>query len=198
RDQRWVDSHRGEVDRALQLLQVGLHELASYLSLNNCLVVAAVGNDSLAAVERQRPRMDARLPARFETVLGVAATTGDPSQAAPYSNLGDAQELGDHVATFGGGVGPGLQPDDGVIGVYSGEFPLERPNETGWAFWSGTSFATAIVSGIASNLWARQRQERPDAHAAEILAEVHALAREHGAYVADLRTPSIRVTGRWS
>ncbi len=141
-------------------------------------------------------RLDPRLPARFDSVLGVAATVGD-AQPAPYSNLGDDLVLGDHLATFGGGVTDGLEPRDGVIGVYSGDFASGRPNDTGWAYWSGTSFATAIVSGIAANFWAVRRQQNPEAHAAEILADLHAEARETGAFVRELRTPSIEVDGRW-
>src|SRR5262249_55911569 len=149
--------------------------------------VAAAGNDSLTQVEARRPRMEPRLPARFDTVLGVAATTSDPRRPAPYSNLGDERELGDHVATFGGSVSDGLEPEDGVIGIYSGEFPLRRPNETGWAYWSGTSFATAIVSGIAANLWTRCRAQGKHLHASEILAELHAEASAFGPYVPALR-----------
>jgi hypothetical protein len=197
RDERWVAANRYEVDRTVDLLQAGLAELATYLSLNNCLVVAATGNDSLLSEESRHIRMEPRLPARFETVLGVAATTSNPRQPASYSNLGDERALGDHVATFGGNVTDGLQPEDGVMGIYAGEFPFQRPNETGWAWWSGTSFATAIVSGIAANLWTHRRQERPGITAAEVLAELHVEASAFGPYVPELRTPSIEVQGRW-
>jgi hypothetical protein len=196
-DQRWLSANRSEAERTVDLLQIGLRELATYLSLNNCLVIAAAGNDSRPQVEAHQARMEPRLPARFDTVLGVAATTSDPRQPAPYSNVGDERELGDHVATFGGNVSEGLEPQDGVIGIYSGEFPGRRPNETGWAFWSGTSFATAIVSGIAANFWAYRRKQDPSLHAADVLAEIHAEATASGPYVPALRTPAIEVRGRW-
>jgi len=196
-DQRWVAAHRGDVGNVLDLFQTGLSELARYLRLNNCLVIAAAGNDSLSLVEANQPRMEPRLPARFDTVLGVAATTSNPEQAAAYSNIGDERELGDHVATFGGDVGNGLQPEDGVIGIYAGKFPFKRPNETGWAFWSGTSFATGIVSGIAANYWAHRRTQDPNLDAADILAELSAQASSFGPYVPALRTPAIEVQGRW-
>jgi hypothetical protein len=193
RDARWVAGNRQDVGRSVDLLQAGLEELGRILSLNNCLVVAAAGNDSRTG----DPRMEPRLPARFDTVLGVAATAGDSTLPASYSNLGDDLVLGDHVATFGGGVTDGLAPQDGVIGVYSGEFPANGrhapANETGWAYWSGTSFATAIVSGIAANFWAAKRGQ----HAAEVLADLHAEARESGPFVRELRTPSIEIEGRW-
>jgi hypothetical protein len=197
RDERWVSGNRVEVGRTIDLLEVGLRELSTYLSLNNCLVVAAAGNDSLGQVGAHHARMQPRLPARFNTVLGVAATTSDPRQPARYSNVGDERELGDHVATFGGNASDALEPEDGVIGIYSGDFPDERPNETGWAFWSGTSFATAIVSGIASNLWTARRAAQPNLHAASVLADLHAEATTFGPYVAALRTPAIEVRGRW-
>jgi hypothetical protein len=194
-DQRWAASHAHEVARRSDQLQAGLSELGRYLSLNNCLVVAAAGNDS----EPGEARLDPRLPARFETVLGVAATTRDPKQPAPYSNVGDERRLGDHVATFGGDRGTAFEPRDGVVGIYSGDFPAQRAgqtapeNVTGWAQWSGTSFATALVTGVAANVWA----STPTAHASEILAEIHSTASRTGAYVPALRTPSIAMSGDW-
>jgi subtilisin family serine protease len=181
----------------MDLLQAGLAELGRYLSLNNCLVVAAAGNDSAAYVEARQARMEPRLPARFETVLGVAATTTNSREPAPYSNVGDERQLGDHVATFGGSVSDGLEPEGGVMGIYAGRLPDDRPNETGWAWWSGTSFATAIVSGIAANFWstALRRDSRLDAP--RVLADLHATALECGPYVPALRTPSIEVRTRW-
>jgi hypothetical protein len=197
RNEHWVAANRSEVGRTVDLMEVGLRELGRYLSLNNCLVIAAAGNDSLGQVELGHARMEPRLPARFDTVLGVAATTSNPRQAARYSNVGDEHELGDHVATFGGNSSEMLEPEDGVVGIYSGEFPDERPNETGWAYWSGTSFATGIVSGIAANFWAVGRAHDPTQHAASVLADLHDEASAFGPYVPELRTPAIEVHGRW-
>ena len=36
------------------------------------------------------------------------------------------------------------------------------PNESGWAAWSGTSFATAIASGLVAGYWATERARRPE------------------------------------
>ena len=190
RDWSWVRRNGHAVKQQADLLQAGLSELGHYLSLNNCLVVAAAGNDSEAGAVR----LDPRLPARFETVLGVAATALDPTRAASYSNVGDEQRRGDHVATFGGERGSGWEPIDGVMGLYSGAFPSGDVNTTGWAYWSGTSFATALVSGMAANAWAR----KPTAHASEILADIHEAALTAGPYITELRTPSIEVHGAWT
>jgi len=152
--------------------------------------VAAAGNDSLRAV----PRLDPRLPARFDTVLGVAATLSDGTPA-PYSNRGDDLQLGDHLATFGGGVDPHTgQPVDAVLGIYSGEIPSTSAADgvKGWAWWSGTSFATGIMSGIAANYWGN----RPGSHASEVIADLQAEA--DGGWLAELRTPVVKVERRTS
>jgi hypothetical protein len=188
RGRPWLLANRSQAVTIVNSLEAGLFELGRYLSLNNCLVVAAAGNDSSA-----RMRMLPRLPARFDTVLGVAATTSDPSQPATYSNMGDEGALGDHVATFGGELARDLQPSDGVIGSYSGEFPSGDANSNGWAQWSGTSFATAIVSGIAANLWAGS----PTGRAEDILAKLHDAAETANIFVPELRTPSIPLQPEW-
>jgi hypothetical protein len=46
---------------------------------------------------------------------------------------------------------------------------------------------------MAANLWAR----RPDAHAREILAEVHTQALAGGYFVSELRAPSIALEAHW-
>lgn len=187
-DRPWVLANRSRVNDTVNSLEAGLFELGRYLSLNNCLVVAAAGNDST-----ERMRMLPRLPARFDTVLGVAATTSDPARPATYSNMGDEGALGDHVATFGGEIGKDLAPADGVIGSYSGEFPSGDANTNGWAQWSGTSFASAIVSGIAANLWASS----PSARVEQILAKLHDAAESADIFVPELRTPSIPLKPEW-
>jgi hypothetical protein len=202
-DKAWLAANREEVNRTTQLLHSGLEQMARYLLANNCLGVAAVGNDSQHRVELGRPRLGPRVPARYESVLGVAATTRDPSRAAAYSNVGDALEFGDHIATFGGDVGAGDVPRNGVIGVYTAPtFPRatsERgqpalPNNSGWATWSGTSFATGIASGLVAGYWGSQRSARPKTPAAEVLAAFNGLASD---FAPALRTPSIEMTGAW-
>ncbi len=202
-DAGWVVDNRNEAERRVGLLHAGLDRVATYLLENNCLVVAAAGNDSLRQVEEGRPRLGPRVPARYESVLGVAATGRDGSQGARYSNVGDEQELGDHVASLGGDVDDDGEPLDGIIGVHTAAyFPDARtgrpsralPNETGWASWSGTSFTTAIVSGIAANYWAAQRGKGSSPHARQVL---YTLGSQADAYAPSLRTPSLEVTGSW-
>jgi hypothetical protein len=102
-------------------------------------------------------------------VLGVAAVNREnrPSQ---YSNKGDFVAFGNGVATFGGdakrpAIGSlpkiavaGLKNEevDAIAGLFSaGRLPLDgSANDTGWAYWAGTSFAAPVASAIAANVWA--------------------------------------------
>jgi hypothetical protein len=203
RDQAWLLANRAEVGGSLTSLQGGLDQLGGYLLANNCFGVAAAGNDSLSRVEHGRPRFGPRYPASDEAVLGVAATTVNPTVAAEYSNLGDELEFGDHIATFGGGIRPAADtPYNGVIGLFTApKYPrgprdraTDLQNENGWAEWSGTSFATAITAGLVAGYWTLERGQRPDLPAAQVLAEFHRLARH---YAPAVRTPSIAMRGEW-
>ncbi len=108
-------------------------------------VVAAAGNDS-----QPGSRLQARYPAAFASVQGVAAAdhNGNP---APYSNVAD-QPGGDGFITFGGdGTGGTKQ----IAGIYIGNFPPRNlgvdegtPSTLGWAYWSGSSFATPAITGL--------------------------------------------------
>jgi hypothetical protein len=87
--------------------------------------------------------------------------------------------FGGDLATPSGGthepfinMQPGAgQPIDAVVGIFSapGTLPLnvhtnptmptppspppDRTNKTGWVYWSGSSFATPVISGMAANVW---------------------------------------------
>jgi Subtilase family len=138
-------------------------------------VIAAAGND-WDLTDPGRPR--ARFPAAFRSVQGVGALKKEQPQTAiagnqnydiaSYSDVSDEPgKVG--VTTLGGEAGAGR----GVLGIYLGEFPEPLPgewsifhrivnwlaklfggrfvypkNETHWAWWAGTSFATPILSGV--------------------------------------------------
>jgi hypothetical protein len=115
-------------------------------------MVAAAGNDA----QRNRRhghagRPSARYPAAFESVIGVGALPRDAANqglvAASYSNLSDRPERAGFI-TLGGEAGP----ENGVLGLYIGHFPDGQPNDTKWAWWAGTSFATPIVTGLVASL----------------------------------------------
>jgi hypothetical protein len=113
-------------------------------------VIAAAGNES----KGRDHRPGALYPAAFDSVLGVGALADDDGSVVPasYSNLAD-KPTNKGITTFGGMPGE----KKGILGVYVGDFPKDDqgnlpPNENGWAWWCGTSFATPIVSGITAAL----------------------------------------------
>ena len=174
RDPKALREHFGEVCRALKMTHASVDRpLACLRALSpHILVVAAAGNDYDGGGVRPVPR----LPARDDSVLGVAAVNQYGSPAS-YSNKGDFVTLGNGVATFGGdatsahtggladvaaGAGKmGGGSVEAMRGLFTAPvFPLSSPpnppeaNQSSWAYWAGTSFATPVISGIAACLWA--------------------------------------------
>jgi len=141
------------------------------------VVVAAAGNDALIYGYPPQPR----LPADYPGVLCVVATDKHGRRAA-YSNEGDIPAMGNCVAAYGGQgemvdrmvgatpkgkiavVPPGADPRDGMVGVFcSHHFKTAdgpQPNASGWAYWSGTSFATPLVSALAATILAQNELDR--------------------------------------
>jgi hypothetical protein len=198
-----VKRNDASIRAIVDALHAPLLALMEALEQQNCLVVAAAGNDSVFRGIERRPRWSPRIPAVYDTVLGVAGAVR-PGVPARYSNRGErpAEPVRDAVATLGGDLAPdGVSPLSGVIGVYTAEqFPPLLPpappawNTTGWAEWSGTSFATPIMAGIAANVWAT----RPGMSAAQVIAELNDAARDGGRPdVADLGVPGLPVRLTW-
>jgi hypothetical protein len=171
----------------------------SVLQSYGAVVVAAVGNDGLSYA----PNLQPRLPADYDSVLGVVATDR-LGKLASYSNCADtplevgrpltsgdfsngSETVGDSlncIATWGGQATPQTFPQGTSIfgqtlpqamrGAVSGNKPVAASglndavvglcsaptvntsgdNTTGWIYWSGTSFATAIISALAANVLA--------------------------------------------
>ena len=141
------------------------------------VVVAAAGNDALIYGYPPQPR----LPADYPGVLCVVATDMQGRRAA-YSNEGVIPATGNCVAAYGGQgemvdrrvgatpegkiavVPPGADPRDGMVGVFcSNHFKIAdgpQPNTCGWAYWSGTSFATPLVSALAATILAQNELDR--------------------------------------
>lgn len=149
----------------LSLTHLCLQEVLDWLYDQEVLVVAAAGNAAVDPVSRPEPLF----PAAYDSVLAVAAVTRRDLPAM-YSNRGDMRVFGNGVAVFGGeGVVSAADrlPDipepardgwrDAVAGIFSAPLVPVAPgqaakNETGWVWWSGTSFAAPVVSGLAANL----------------------------------------------
>jgi subtilisin family serine protease len=144
--------------RVLNHIEEGLRLLFESLYAHGALIVAAAGNDSVQVTQRGQAPRPPRAPARYETTLSVTAVN---SQFAPsnFANAANVPPSDTGVATFGGD-GYGAKDKNGlpdaVRGVYiSSSFPDGEQNISGWADWSGTSFATPIVSALAAHLMAQ-------------------------------------------
>lgn len=140
------------IRRAIERTVSPLDEVCKFLSSHKISVIAAAGNDAgkgTAAANHVRPK--ARFPAAYDTVLGVGALNADNSIAV-YSNEPD-QPPRAGVEAFGGNASGDLSdPNFGAIGVYIGKFPDRQPNLLGLARWSGTSFATPVITAAFATM----------------------------------------------
>ncbi|HMD79878.1 MAG TPA: S8/S53 family peptidase, partial [Anaerolineales bacterium] len=164
------------LDENLERMTVSIREIFERLGTQQKLVmVAAAGNEGHIL----RPRPPTLYPAAFRNVFGVGALkNARPGfngiyQAAAYSNWADDQNSDEGYMTLGGEGGA----EQGILGLYIGEFPTlsffwriwddffgwlfgpsshahvkYRRNTTAWAWWTGTSFSAAILSGILAAL----------------------------------------------
>lgn len=141
--------------------------------------VAAAGNDS----RKEDENVKARYPAALRRVAGVGSLPNTRQKrgngkfmASAFSNLSDTPER-NGIATFGGEVGEGK----GVLGLYIGEIPC-CCNESKWAWWSGTSFATAILTAaIASVLSSPNGSDRTPVALDKLYTATDILASATGA-----------------
>lgn len=156
---QWPSTQLAGAVRVLSHIEEGLRLLFESLYVHGALVVAAAGNDSsaLANKQGQKPRPP-RTPARFDTVLSVTSVNSRyaPSQ---FANLASIPPLNEGVATFGGDSYGSMDANglpDAVRGIYiAPTFPNGEQNVSGWADWSGTSFAAPIISGLSAHLLAQ-------------------------------------------
>jgi hypothetical protein len=141
------------------------------------VMVGASGNDSNAPDVPYR--IQSRYPAAFPEVIAVGSVDKH-GVAAPYSNYPVIPPYGNGIATYGGGL-PTPEPTtppvptsgpypkvtvkdiDSPRGIYTASTypalsnddpqPLyPASNKNAWAYWSGTSFAVPVISGVATRL----------------------------------------------
>ncbi len=157
-NRQWATTQLYGVMRVINHIEEGLRLLFESLYAHGALVVAAAGNDSLQVTKEGNAPRPPRAPARYETTLGVTSVN---SNFAPsnFANAASVPPFDTGIATFGGDGAGAIDNNalpDAVRGVYiAPNFPTGEQNTTGWADWSGTSFSTAIMSGLATRLIAQ-------------------------------------------
>jgi hypothetical protein len=198
--------HAPEISELLNRLHFNLHDVVRALTERGVLVVASAGNDALRLDVDPGDPPPPRFPARYDDVLGVAATRRDLRTAADYSNRGElgAPNWPGDVSTFGGNVIPAVasdqpamtDPADSIVGIFSTQsLPGGAPNESGWVRWAGTSFSTPLVTGAAGRLWGI----RPELGPLEVIARLRSFAHHpHSGADPDapLEVPVLDITQR--
>jgi hypothetical protein len=154
----WPSGQLSGAIRLLSQIEEGLRLLFESLYAHGALIVAAAGNDSEAANKQGKRPRPPRAPARYSTTMSVTAVNSQ-YEAARYANAACIAPLDAGIATFGGDS-YGIMGSDGlpdaVRGIYiAPTFPGGDPNLSGWADWSGTSFATPIISALGAHLLAQ-------------------------------------------
>jgi chaperonin cofactor prefoldin len=155
-------------------LRLYLHMVIQCLSAWGAVFAASAGNDS--NWPDMPGRMGPRYPGAFSEVISVGAVDKDQN-AAKYSNYPQLPGHHNGIATYGGIVPKQADIDndnvDAMRGVYSNvlfpepvaknppqqDFNPQDPNA--WAYWSGTSFATPVVSAVAARVLQLKANEWP-------------------------------------
>ena len=196
--------HGPDIAELLDRLHANLRDVMQWLSERGVLVVASSGNDALRRDVDPGDPPPPRFPARYDDVLGVAATRSDLHSAANYSNRGElaAPIWPGDVSTFGGNVVPApapnqpatTDPSDSIVGIFSRpSLPGGAANLSGWVRWSGTSFSTPLVAAVAARLWAT----RPELTPMEVIALLRSFAHHPHAGAdpdAPLEVPVLNIT----
>jgi hypothetical protein len=188
RDAELLRDRLPDIAATLDQLHGNLADVVASLTERGVLTVAATGNDALRPDVVPGEPPPPRFPARYDDVLGVAATRRDLKTAADYSNRGelaaaawpgDIASVGGNIVPSGAADQPGsTDPADGVLGIFSADrLPGGAANTSGWVRWAGTSFSTPIVAAIAARVWATD----PTLDAMHLIALVRSFAQHpHG------------------
>lgn len=156
-------------------LRAQMHVAIRSLIRLGAVFVASAGNDSDTTAYPPY-RWGPRYPAAFGEVIAVGAVDNQ-GNATSYSDYPVSPTFPNFngIATYGGGLPavtppspqPGVVPTaivtDALRGVFSNteypqlsadppSAPYPAPNSNAWAYWSGTSFATPIVSSVAARV----------------------------------------------
>jgi hypothetical protein len=189
-----IPPNQWELPRVYAAMGIAIKKLVD----KGALVIASAGNEDEGTLYPNLP-VPPMYPARLPYVLSVSAINRC-NQKAWYADRASLLGFSNGVAVFGGDILPSadghhhpfidMDPEDGRVDSVAGLFrapgtlplnvevnptlPLnaDRTNNTGWAYWSGSSFATPVISAIAANIWAGQ----PGWTAAQVKDRIQAVA----------------------
>ena len=182
-DPNWLQNSAAHdaVQKTLGFIHQSLFKAVESIVDHDILVVAATGNDGNIQGVHPNPRLPAAYDSVLAVAALARHESGATPPLASYSNLSDeavplaieagVSPLPNGIAVWGGNsvlsqvcpdgddasrIDLSSSPVDAVRGIFTGEqIPISgEPNQTGWAYWVGTSFATPVISGLAADLWA--------------------------------------------
>ena len=157
-NRQWSSTQLTGVTRVLNHIEEGLRLLFASLQAHGALVVSAAGNDSMRPNQKGQLPRPPRAPARYDSTLSVTSVNSYFASSL-FANAANIVPLNSGIATFGGDSGGAMDSNglpDAVRGIYiSPTFPGGQQNLTGWADWAGTSFSTAIISGLGAHFMAQ-------------------------------------------
>jgi hypothetical protein len=200
------DSALAAQDRAslVDKLALGVEHYVDLLLDAGAVVIAAAGNDALAYASAGHPdHLQPRMPADYDKVVCVVAANRE-GKIAEYSNRADVPMKGNCIATWGGEGVVSASPDnrgtvvvpandDGVVGLFTRRGTvMNEENTTGWVYWSGTSFAAPIISGLAAVLLG----DDPLLTQRAVMARLYGMAQPSAETDPALGCPYIRVVQR--
>ncbi len=150
--------------------------LLSAAYCHDIVVVAAAGNHS-----KPEQRLDAQIPASFEEVLAVEANDieGNPSCFSNRGTVSAPGGFGSDERPDGESCTPVLDSCQGNCWRYALIAPILNDNDPGYSYWSGTSFATPLVSGLAALLLEQNNGLSPQ----EVYDQILSIADQDGGII---------------
>ena len=173
-----------DMTRETEFLRVPLHTVIQSLTRLGAVIVASAGNDSNSL--EMPMRMGPRYPAAFPEVISVGAVDKN-GEVTRYSNYPALPPQQNGIVTYGGGLPKPVPPSstdcmtgarniDALVGIYSSPYypalSVEDCQEqyaapagnNAWAYWSGTSFATPIISALAARVLEKLKDSDVPSH----------------------------------